>query len=351
MFGHQVSNPNNLKLIEMKLPVILITIQLILMSCSNSASDKSIEEKIKIENDLVYYGIAATSTKFGTNPANSGIVENSIIGEDGKLINIYDDGYNGTLTFGNSFPSDYFKSILDKQVCNVKVRFPYSIKYGGKYYTFGWRYLNNVLEPSNIYLWSSSDGIDWQQENDGLAVLSASSDPNSIWYFIWNVAVAIDDHDVFHLVAECAPNGINQQRVGLGYSSAKLENGKIDFNPNKTTSHIVKNGGNPYLYYSNTEKTFLLIHGMIYSNVNSLSSDYWWITASYQNMENKTWITNPKKFSLGKSGIHVADPHAAVVQINGKYFTRLIFSYNQNYIYSIFFENDLDSLLEELIYR
>jgi hypothetical protein len=333
----------------MKLPVILIPIQLILMSCSNSGSDKSIEEKIKIENDLVYYGIAATSIKFGTNPANSGVVENSIISEDGKLINIYDDGYNGTLTCGNSYPSDYYKSILDKQVCNVKVRFPYTIKCNGEYYTFGWRYINNVVEPSNIYLWSSSNGIDWEQENDGLPVLSSSSDPNSIWYFIWNVAVVVDDLDVFHLVAECAPNGINQQGVGLGYSYAKLENGKINFNLNKTTSHIVKNGGNPYLYYSNTEKTFLIIHGMIYSNVNSLSPDYWWISASYQDKGNKTWITVPHKFSLGKNGIHVADPHAAVVEINGKQFTRLIFSYNQNYIYSIFFENDLDAFLAELI--
>jgi hypothetical protein len=333
----------------MKLPIILITIQLILISCSNSESDKSIEDKIKIEDDLVYYGIAATSTKFGTNPANSGIVENSILSEEGKLINIYDDGYNGILTFGNSYPSDYFKNILDKQVCNVKVRFPYTVKYNGKYYTFGWRYVNNVVEPYNIYLWSSSDGIYWDQENDGLAVLSSSSDPNSIWHYIWNVAVVVDDLDVFHLVAECAPNGVNQQGVGLGYSSAKLENGKIDFNQNKTTTHIIQNGGNPYLYYSKSEKTFLVIHGMIYSGANSLSSDYWWITASYQNKENKTWITNPNKFSFGKNGIHVCDPHAAVVEISGKLFTRLIFSYNQNFIYSIFFENDLDSLLAELI--
>ena len=336
---------------RMKLPVILIAIQSFLISCSNSGPDKSIEDKIKIENDLVYYGIAATSIKLSINPANSGIVENSIISENGKLINIYDDGYNGTLTFGNSYPADYFKSIKEKQVCNVKVRFPYTIKYNGKYYTFGWRYVNNVVEPSNIYLWSSLNGIEWEQENDGLPVLSSSSDPNSIWYYIWNVSVVVDDLDVFHLVAECAPNGKNQQGVGLGYSSAKFENGKIDFNQNKTTTHIIKNGGNPYLYYSKSEKTLLVIHGMIYSNVNSLSSDYWWITASYQNMKNKTWITNPKKFSLGKNGIHVADPHAAVVEINGKYFTRLIFSYDQNYIYSIFFENDLDSFLKGLIYK
>ena len=168
----------------MKLTVILITIQLILMSCSNSGSDKSIEDKVKIENDLVYYGLAATSTKFGTNPANSGIVENSIISENGKLINIYDDGFNGTLTFGNSYPSDYFKTISYKQVCNVKVRFPYTLKYEGKYYTFGWRYVNNIVEPSNIYLWSSSDGINWNQENDGMAVLSASfrSEFNLVFY-------------------------------------------------------------------------------------------------------------------------------------------------------------------------
>jgi len=331
------------------IPIILITIQAILVSCSNSGSDKLIEDKIKIEDDLVYYGIAATSTIFGTNPANSNVVENSILSENGKLINFYDEGYNGTFTIGNSYPSDYYKSITDKQICNVKIRFPYTLKYEGKYYTFGWRYVNNVVEPSNIYLWSSSDGILWVQENDGLAVLSVSTDPNSIWYFIWNVAVVVDDNNVFHLVAECAPNGTNQMGVGLGYSSAKLENGKIDFNQNKTNTHIIKNGGNPYIYYSKTEKTFLVIHGMIYAGMKSLSSDYWWIAASYQDKENNTWITNPNKFSFGKNGIHVCDPHAAVVEINKKYYARLIFSYNQNHIYSIFFENDLDSLLTSLM--
>jgi hypothetical protein len=335
--------------IKGKLPVLFFVIQSILISCSHSGPDKLIEDKIKVDNDLVYYGLAATSTIFGTNPANSGVVENSIISETGKLINIYDDGYNGILTFGNSYPSDYFKAILDKQVCNVKVRFPYSLKYNGKYYTFGWRYVNNVVEPSNIYLWSSSNGIDWQPENDGLPVLSSSSDPNSIWYYIWNVAVVVDDLDVFHLVAECAPNGTNQQGVGLGYSSAKLFNGKIDFNQNKSTTHIIKNGGNPYIYYSKSEKTFLVIHGMIYASVKSLSSDYWWTTASYLNKADNTWITNPNKFSFGKNGVHVCDPHAEVVEINGKSYTRLIFSYGQNYIYSIFFENDLDSLLKKLI--
>jgi hypothetical protein len=66
------------KTIKIALPIILIIIQSILISCSNSGSDKLIEDKIKTEDDLIYYGIAATSTKFGINPANSGVVENSI---------------------------------------------------------------------------------------------------------------------------------------------------------------------------------------------------------------------------------------------------------------------------------
>ena len=96
---------------KINLFVILLTVQIVLLSCSDSKSGKSIEDKIKIEDDLVYYGLAATSMKLGTNPANSGIVENSIISENGKLINIYDEGFNGTLTFGTSNASDYFKTI------------------------------------------------------------------------------------------------------------------------------------------------------------------------------------------------------------------------------------------------
>jgi len=95
----------------------------------------------------------------------------------------------------------------------------------------------------------------------------------------------------------------------------------------------------------------MAVHGMIYTGVNDLSPDFWWTTASYLDNRNNVWITVPKKFSFGKNGIHVCDPHAATVEINGKDYTRLIFSYNQNFIYSIFFENDVDSFLRELIYN
>ncbi|MCL5097583.1 MAG: hypothetical protein M1608_08655 [Candidatus Omnitrophica bacterium] len=308
-------------------------------------------DQIRIESDLVYYGLAADSMVRGKNPVMNGlpVVENSIINKGGVLLNFFDLGYNGTFSYGISRSADDYQGVLDIKPCNVKVRFPYTLKYQNKYLTFGWRYRGNDVEPCNVYLWSSANGIDWTVENGGLPVLTKSSEPASIWFNIWNVAVAVDGSNNFHMIVECAPGGVDQKGVGLGYSTARMVDGKINFDPNRTQAHVINGGGNPYLYYSKKEDTLLAIHGIVHSSMNMFSSDYWWITASYLNRANHHWFTKPDKFSFGKSGIHVADPHAEEVIVDNRLCSRIIFSYNQRYIYSLFVEGGLDDLLRRIM--
>jgi hypothetical protein len=327
----------------------LAALALLLITCA--CAGQPFRDNVRLEPDMVYYGLAADSVILGTNPAMDGlpVVESSIINEQGTLLNFFDRGWSGSLCIGVSRRSDQYRSVLEIKPCNVKVRFPYTLKHHGKYLTFGWRYRGENVEPCNIYLWSSADGLDWTVENGGLPVLSKSPEPSSIWFNIWNVAVAVDDTDTFHIVVECAPEGVDQKGVGLGYSTATMGGGKMSFDPNRTGTHIVNGGGNPYLYYSKAQGTLLAIHGIVHSSMNAFSSDYWWITASYLNKAKQHWFTKPDKFSFGKSGIHVADPHAEEVVMDDKTFSRIIFSYNQRHIYSIYIQESLDGLLRRIM--
>ena len=333
------------KALNRKLLFIIITmVQVLICSCSNTTN-------IKSDSCLDCYGIVKISSIFGSNPIQNNVCETSIIEHDNALLNIYDEGFNGSLTFGISNSTDFYQKITSSVRCNIDVRFPYTIYYERKYYTFGWQYKNNYLESYNIYIWSSDDGIHWIQGNNNNPVLSASEDKNSIWHFIWNVAVAIDDKGVFNIVAECSPDGENQKGVGLGYSYASYENGVLDFNKNRSEKHIVKGGGNPFLYYSKKYQTFLILHGIAYTKWNLFTGDYWWITASFYNKKKDEWETDPEFFAFGKEGIHVCDPHAAEVIINKTTYTRIVFSYNQTCLYSIYLKISLDELLYKMIIR
>ena len=150
--------------------VIILTVLLV----NSSPGAEPFRDKIRIDKDLEYYGLAADSVIFGKNPVMNGlsVVENSILNEGGTLLNFYDLEYNGNFTCAVSRADDYFQGVSDIKKCNTKVRFPYTIKHHGKFLTFGWRYRGENVEPSNIYLWSSLNGIEWTAENGGLPDLS-----------------------------------------------------------------------------------------------------------------------------------------------------------------------------------
>jgi hypothetical protein len=324
--------------------VLLLMPLIFLLSCCGNVE----QVHSRKTNTIILYGEAVNAQELHPNPFCHGVDESSICAVDGRLISTYDIGYSGSLTYAVSNETDSFYSLKEIARCNINVRFPYTIRYGNKYYTFGMRYVNNQLDESAIYLWCSGDGIYYTMGNNDHPVLTKSSDPDSIWYLIWNVAVAVDRDGVFYLVAECAPRGSNQEGVGLGYSFCSVADGVIDFNKNRSNEHIVVGGGNPYLYYSKKYNTLLVLHGMSKTDFKELSSNYWWVAATYYDLKKKQWITKPERFALGQPGVHVCDPHAADVSWYGSHFVRLIVSYGQNSLYSYFLNGTQDDLLGEI---
>jgi hypothetical protein len=298
----------------MKKIYVLIIFTILIFSCNKEETP-----------NLNYYGEATKAQGLYLYLDNT--VETNIINDNGKIVNHYDYNMKGNLTYSETLNNENIKS------CNIQIRFPYVIKYQNKFYAFGWKH----PEQYNIYMWESNDGINW---NNCKLVLSKSNDPNSIWYYIWNVGVTIDKNGICHLLAECAPKGENQNGVGLSYLTCTFDE-NINFDNSKTESQIIPGGGNPYLYYSEEKNSILVIHGMIYTNYKNFTADYWFTTASTFNIDKNEWNTNFDKFSFGEKNIHVCDPHA--ININNNIF--IVFSWDQDTTYGFFIKGNLEDLI------
>lgn len=233
-------------------------------------------------------------------------------------------------------------------------RFPYVIKHptNGYFYCFG---SINFPTSMNVYAWKSADGITWVQINGNNPVLTKSSTVSSIYYNVWNVAVAVGPDGTFHLLVECAPQGVNQEGCGLGYSTATLSGDNISFDANRTATQVIPYGGNPWLGYSAAREAFVAVHGMIYdpSAVITNTTNYWHLTASYALASSNltlaaSWTTCRDKFSVGESGIHIADP--GLVQLPTTKNSRLLmgYSYNQVSLYHAYADVTLAQFYDAL---
>lgn len=279
----------------------------------------------------------------GTNPAMGGApaFEMSFAVEGSTVIQWTDLGFAADVrryVSTDSAVTEWTQSPTAK-LFNARFPFVVSEKIGGYYYAVG-QYLWPAMD---LYMWKSADGITWELINAGTPVLSKSSNPASIWYNIWNVAVARDGNGVWHLVAEAAPNGTAQAGTGLAYSSASMSGDNINFDANRGTTHVVQYGGNPYLQYLPERNALLAVHGMIYDPQAVIpdTTNYWYLTASTVSLstdvsQSSNWATHRDKFSVGQPGVHVADPSMVSLPTGKTYASMMAFSYAQTQMYMVY---------------
>lgn len=269
-----------------------------------------------------------------TNPALGAgvIVENSVVNFQNQILAFYDEGANGNFTSAElgSFGGDF----LNQKFLNIDRRFSYVFDYQGVLYNFFYR--NN-----SIFLEKSTDGLIWQPMNNGLAVLNSDPNPNSIYHYIWNVGVTVDENGVWHLVVECSDFRDNGY-AGLGYSSAILVGDQIEFDTNKSANFLIQQAGNPYMTYV-PGKGLLIVHGRIVLPNENFDSE-WYVSATTINLNTNT-VTEHNDFQIGVRGIHVADPHLVELS-NGKILLSL--SVNQNSTYFVYSDQTIESFFDSL---
>ncbi len=247
--------------------------------------------------DLGMRGSAVSIYPNIKNQAFNGIpaIENSMIVRDGTVKAWFDPAAVGSMEI-----ADLGTSGLDfsakQTVMTSGARFSYVIEHQGT--------LWNFVTSGHVYLYSSTDGITWTIANDGEPVLRAA--PGTPYATLWNVGVDVDQNGVWHLLVEAADEAgsINQAGVGLGYSTAVMTGGRIEFDSNMSQQHVLPKGGNPYVKALSNGKIFV-VHGQLWDPIFDLGSE-WYTTAS--TLSGSTWTTH-ENFVIGTPGQHVCDPH------------------------------------------
>lgn len=263
----------------------LIALTILLVGCAKNPA-----------HDLAFKGTANRFTQtqklaFNGTPA----IENSMVHFGGTILSFFDPSANSSMfmsdlgTDGKSFGSP-------RLILESGARFSYVMAYNGTLYNF-------VTRQNVVHLMTSTDGVTWAEQGP---VLTPSSDPHSPYHQLWNVGVAVDSSGTFHMLIESGDSQPAQRGVGLTYATAQLINGRLDFDPGKSSAFMVLGGGNPFVTYVEG-KGLLVIHGQAYTPANGFG-DEWYTTAS--TFDGTTWQTHTSAFSIGAVGVHVCDPHA-----------------------------------------
>lgn len=301
---------------------------------------------------MLYTGSAGSLFEERTpNPAMGGraAIEASLIVEGDTVYNFFDCTEDGRIfleSASDQFVSDWQEVIFSPILTGVNL--PYTFKLGNLYYTFAIKTVGN----DGIYLWKSSDKVNWQLINGGSPVLSRSDDPRSIWYNIWNVAVCADPDGKIYLLAECGRQGsLTAATVGLGFSWGYLENDCLDFDQHRSQIHVLPGGGNPWMEFLPDKDAIIFACGFLQAS--SPFGSVWWIGAGTASLsadlyEPSSWNTDQGRFALGAPGVHVADPHLVELPTGKAGKLLMTFSFNQEYIYSAFADCSLGELYDLL---
>lgn len=212
----------------------------------------------------------------------------------------------GVGTYDNLWYSYANNDTLTNYATPVKViediRFPTVVldENSGIYYCFAHK-MSDIT--GDMFVWTSTDKINWTIGNSGNAVLTPSTNVNSQWYTIWNPGIVLID-GVFHGWFEIATSAgtLNQNGVRLGYAYTTIA--EMNFNLHLTENNIIDKGGNPWIQYVPERNGLIVMYGLL--------SDKWQIRASVVSLDND--LTQPSSYYgtynwiLGPDNEQTADP-------------------------------------------
>lgn|GEM_PF-4869777 len=309
------------KIVNLFAASLIFEFSLISVSCTKQSSTEQL-------NPPLYFHSKASIFGSNNRPSLGGAIaiENSLVSFQGQTLAFFDEGPAGDLTSAN-IGSDGSVFSNKRLIEKYDHRFSYVFNYQNVLYDF-------YNKGGEIYLDKSLDGINWQLINNGQPVLNTESDSNSIYHFIWNVGVAVDDNGIWQMLIESSDSRGNYF-AGLSYSTATMNNDSIDFNINKSSNFVTNKAGNPFLQ-NIPGKGLLVFYGK------QDERNLWFITAGI--LVNGTF-TEHLEFMIGAPGIHVCDP-AALQLADGS--TLLSLSFNQDSTYMAYSDMSLEQIFDSL---
>jgi hypothetical protein len=182
-------------------------------------------------------------------------------------------------------------------------------------------YYMTVVRGGNLYLYTSTDKLNWLLLNDGDPVLEKSASGSDWSHQLFNSSITIDDGGTWHLLIEGkAATGPFQ----LGYSYSTFAEGP-NFNGHLTPTPIISaTAGNPFVQFVPDRAALLLLYG-------DVSTSTWRIRAKYGLLSSdltqaSSWVP-AYGFGLQQNGVHVSDP-TFVVNTGEAHPWKMLFGYN-----------------------
>ena len=259
-----------------------------------------------------YGGIANIEYSIIQDPTNDTIVDNWYrVG----------DGTHSTTWYATSTNAQVDKWTVYGRLYDIPLDYalPYVI-YDSRtkaYYMF-------VAGTGGIYLYNSTNKINWSALNSGNPVLKPGTTADT--YQIFNPGVAIVNESYWPMLIEGKANG------GIFTESYAYSNlTELNWTKHLSSASVINPGsgagaGNPWLGYIPSRSSLLVVTG--YS-----STSTWKIGTLHANIssdltQSSSWVHNNGDL-IAYSGIHVADP--TVCELSGKDPSIVIgFGYNQN---------------------
>lgn len=289
--------------------IIFLLSFIMIASCSNSG--------FKQTNGIILLksvGINFTNVK----KLDVGIsVETGFFKFNGTTMLAYDDQMNGTVKI---------KGDLVERILPFTARFFYFLNVNERIYCF-------FQGAGGVQAKFSDDLDNWFDLNGGLPVLD---NDGGLYVNTWNVAVAVDDNNLFHMLVECTPDPYAPAAVGMSYLTANLVGSTLDFNFTKKSVMDIQGGGNPELKFI-PGVGLVSLHGQ---NMDPFNDNFWYLSVSTLPTGQTTWIQKKERLKIWADKIHVADPS---ILDNGSSLV-LAFSYDQNSSY----EMTINKTYEEL---
>ena len=257
---------------------------------------------------------------------NALVVENSLVNFSGQNMAFFDEG--GLADLKSAFIGTDGSSFTGKKtLATTNHRFSYVLNYNNILYCF-------ANQGGSIFLEKSTDGVNWTLMNNGNSVLDSETDINSLYHFVWNVAVDVDDNGVWQMFIESSDFTGNSY-AGLTHSTATMNGDLIEFNTNKSATFVIPEAGSPYVR-NVPGKGLLLFYG-------KMDENFWWSVAAGTFVNNI--FTEDSNFKIGAPNIHVCDPHALQLE-DGR--TLMSMSFDQDSTYLAYSNMSLEQIFDSL---
>jgi len=224
------------------------------------------------------------------------------------------------------------------------VRFPTVVENNGTYYCFG----SHVFD-GDVYLWSSTNKVDWTPMNGGDPIIEKSADTGNLYYHVFNTGVCVVD-GVFHVWIECNTDaGWPDPGYNCGYTYSTIED--MAFDERKTQYPVMYDVGNTQPVYVPERDAYIIFAAKLNGSYPTTYIQGYYTVSNPDLTSSSDYVLSPYYIHNYGTGVDVSDPSVAFTGGLGDYEAVYIYFYGQpsiNDLYQGYFDETPNEFYDAL---